>query len=93
MLRLIDLYRVIGRRLVCRLLEAKFIVPTARDGRGNPLFDAQSLHRTLGALARAVGLIEPRTYQPGNGPRQRGSKKNDEIVVDVERALAQLAEE
>ena len=88
MIRLIDLYRVVGRRLVCRLLEAKYIVPTAHDALGHPLFDAQSLHRSLGALARGIGLIEPRAYRSGNG-----SKKNDEIELDVQRVLAQLDED
>jgi hypothetical protein len=91
-IRLLDLKLVLGRRLVCRLLQAGLIVPIAHDARGHPLFDAVALHRTLGALARATALIEPRVYQPGNGARQRGSKKNDEIEIDVERALAQLDE-
>ena len=90
MIRLVDLKHVLERRLVSRLLHAGLIVPVARDTRGHPLFDAQSLHRTLGALTRAVGLIEPRAYRPGNSARR---KKNDEIVLDLQGAFAQLDEE
>ena len=75
MIRLTDLYNVLGRRLACRLLEAKYIVPTARDARGHPLFDAVALHRTLGAVAPSVGLVEPRTYRSGNEARSDNKKK------------------
>ena len=87
MIRLAELKLVLGRRLAVRLLQAQLVVPSGRDARGQPLFDAQSLHRTLGRLARAVGLIEARTYQPGNG-RGRGSEKDQ---LDAEEALAELA--
>jgi hypothetical protein len=91
-IRLVELKHVLGRRLVCRLLQAKLIVPAAHDARGHPLFDAQSLHRTLGALARSVGLVEPRAYRPGNDAT-RDSKKDelDLIVIDAEE-LARLLE-
>jgi hypothetical protein len=36
-IRLVELKHVLGRRLVCRLLQAKLIVPTAHDARGHPL--------------------------------------------------------
>jgi hypothetical protein len=91
-IRLLDLKLVLGRRLVVRLLRAKLITPAAHDSRGNPLFDPESLHRELGRLARAVGLIEPRTYRPGNGAT-RDSKKDElaSIVIDAEE-LARLLE-
>jgi hypothetical protein len=87
-IRPVELKHILGRRLVRRLLEAKLIVPSAHDARGHPLFDAESLHRTLGALARGVGLVEPRDYQPGNGAR-RGSKKDelDELLSNLARSL------
>jgi hypothetical protein len=88
-IRLLDLKLVLGRRLVDRLLQARLIVPKAHDARGHPLFDAVALHRTLGALARGIGLIEARVYQPGNGAR--GDSKKDELVIDAE-TLAQLLE-
>ena len=72
--------------MACRLLEKKYIVPIAHDARGHPLFDAQTLHRSLGRLARGIGIIEPRAYRSGNS-----SKKNDEIVID-EAELARLLE-
>jgi hypothetical protein len=91
-IRLVELKHVLGRRLVHRLLQARLIVPNAHDARGHPLFDAQSLHRTLGALARAVGLIEPRTYRPGNGAIRDGKKDElESIVIDAEE-LARLLE-
>lgn len=92
MIRLVELKHILGRRLLHRLLQAELIVPTARDARGHPLFHAQTLHRTLGALARAVGLIEPRTYRPGNGAT-RDSKRDelDSTVIDAEE-LARLLE-
>jgi hypothetical protein len=79
---LVELKHVLGRRLVDRLLQAKLIVPIARDGYGNPLFAPEPLHRTLGALSRAIGLIEPRAYRPGNDAT-RDSKK-DELLIDAE---------
>jgi len=84
--RLLDLKLVLGRRLVDRLLQANVIVPIARDGYGNPLFAPEPLHRTL---ARAVGLVEPRTYRPGNDAT-RDSKK-DELAIDAQ-TLARLLE-
>jgi hypothetical protein len=87
--RLLDLKLVLGRRLVCRLLQAKLIVPAAHDARGHPLFDAVALHRTLGALSRAVGLVEPRTYRPGKDATR--DSKRDELVIDAE-TLARLLE-
>ena len=89
MIRLLDLKLVLGRRLVCRLLQAKLIAPAAHDARGNSLFAQEPLHRTLGALARAVGLIEPRPYQPGNGAR-RGSNKDELDSIDAETLLRLL---
>ena len=92
MIRLVELKHVLGRRLVDRLLQAKLIVPVARDARGNPLFAQEHLHRTLGTLARAVGLIEPRTYRPGNGAIRDGKKDElESIVIDAEE-LARLLE-
>jgi hypothetical protein len=89
-IRLTDLYNVLGRRLACRLLEAKYIVPTARDARGHPLFDAQTLHRSLGALARGIGLIEARTHPPGK--RATCAKDElDSLLIDAEQ-LARLLE-
>ena len=90
MIRLIDLYRVVGRRLVCRLLAAKYIVPIAHDARGHPLFDAQSVHRTLGALARGIGLIEARTHPPGKRAT-RAKDELDSLLIDAE-TLARLLE-
>ena len=76
--------------MVCRLLKAKYIVPAAHDAHGHPLFDAQSLHRTLGRIARVVGLVEPKTYRPGNDAT-RGNEQHalDSIVIDAEE-LARL---
>ena len=80
---------VLGKYTTLILLDAGYIIPAGKDARGHPVFEARSLHHSLSRLARAVGLIEPR----GNGARQRGSKKNDDIELDVERAVAQLIEE
>jgi hypothetical protein len=84
---------VLGKYTTRILLDAGHIIPAGKDSRGHPVFEARSLHHSLSRLARATALIEPRTYQPGSGARQRGSKKNAELMLDVERALAQLAEE
>ena len=90
MIQLNDLYRVVGRRLVYRLLEAKYIVPTAHDAHGHPLFDAQTLHRSLGALARGIGLIEARTHPPGKRAT-RAKDELDSLLIDAEQ-LARLLE-
>ena len=88
MIRLAEIKAVLGRRLVHRLRQAKLIVPAARDAGAHPLFDAQSLHHTLGALSRADGLVEPRAYQPGNGARRGGKKDEiDELLADLARLL------
>jgi hypothetical protein len=89
-IRLLDLKLVLGRRLVNRLLQAKLIVPIAHDARGNPVFDAVALHRTLERLERAVGLIETRPYRPGNGTR-RGNEEDELESIDAE-TLARLLE-
>ena len=79
---------VLGKYTTRILLDAGQIVPAGKDARGHPLFEARALHHSLSRLARASSLIEPRVYQP-----RHNSKKNDGIELDVERALAQLAEE
>jgi hypothetical protein len=89
-IRLIELKHVLGKYTTRILLDTRAIVPAAKDSRGNPLFEARSLHHALSRLARATALIPPRTYQPGNGARP---KKNAELELDLARALAQLTEE
>jgi hypothetical protein len=79
---------VLGKYTTRILLDAGQIVPACKDARGHPLFEARALHHSLSRLALASELIEPRTYQP-----RHNSKKNDEIELNAERALAQLAEE
>ncbi|PWT86155.1 MAG: hypothetical protein C5B58_01925 [Acidobacteria bacterium] len=76
---------VLGKYTTRILLDSRVITPAGKDTRANPVFEARSLHHWLSRLARASGMVEPRVYQPGNGARR---KKNAEIVLDIERALA-----
>ena len=63
MIRLIDLYRVIGRRLTRKLLQAKWIVPV-QNGPGGTTFEAEKVHRALGRLTREGYTLLPRALFP-----------------------------
>jgi len=58
MIRLIDLNRVVGRRLTRKLLQAGWIVPV-QSGPGGTTFEAEKVHRALGRLTREGYTLLP----------------------------------
>jgi hypothetical protein len=92
-IRLIDLYRVVGRRLTRKLIEARWIVP-AQNGASGLAFELEEVLRALGRLTREGYTLLPRPiFLP---TERRAAGKNapslENILLDEEE-LARLAEE
>ena len=86
-IRLIDLYRVVGRRLTRKLLEAKWIVPVRSATRGL-VFEPRDVHLALRRLQREGAALGPR-YLP-SPPRPKKPLLVDESALAD--ALARLSE-
>jgi len=94
MVRLADLYRIVGRRLTEKLLAAGWIAPEPRfDSRG-VVFDSQKVHRTLSRLCREgyTLLLRSQFSSTGAEERRQNPRSLEEIVLDEE-ALARLSEQ
>jgi hypothetical protein len=93
MVRLIDLYRIVGRRLTRKLIEAKWIVPIQSGNERMSAFDSEQVHRALGWLTREGHTLLPRSPFPPTGAeeRRRNPRSLEEIVLDDEE-LARLSE-
>jgi hypothetical protein len=68
MIRLIDLYRIVGKRLTKKLLEARWIVPASGASSRGVVFEAEKVHRSLSRLSREGYLLEPRMTSMGSIP-------------------------
>jgi hypothetical protein len=93
-IRLIDLYRIVGRRLTEKLIQARWIVPV-QNGPGGTVFEAEQVHRVLGTRLPREGwtllpnsIIPPTSAQEYKEERERATSL-DELVLDAEE-LAQL---
>jgi hypothetical protein len=92
MIRLNDLYRIVGRRPTQKLIRAGWIVPV-QSGPGGTTFEAEKVHRALGRLTREGYTLLPRALFP---PTKREEARKDapslkDIVLDEE-AIARLLE-
>lgn len=92
MIQLIELYRVVGRRLTQKLIEARWIVHV-RSGPGGILFDAEKVHRALGRLVREGYTLLPRSpfSRAEREAARRDAPSLEEIVLD-EAELARLSD-
>jgi hypothetical protein len=75
-IQLIDLYRVVGRRLTRKLLQAGWIVP--ENGASGAVFDAQKVHRALGRLSREGYTLRPRVIVP---PSESKAAREDGLAL------------
>ena len=95
MIQLIDLYRVVGRRLTRKLIEARWIVPV-QNGPGGTVFDPEQVHRVLGTrLPREGYTLLPNSIIPPTGIQERKAEGEkaplEDIVLDAEE-IARLLE-
>ena len=81
MLRRSDLRRVLGRRLLQKLLAAGWIEPERGDA-GVSVFDAIKVHRALGKLAREGASLSPRYLLRDLAPKK--ARAIEEIRLDLE---------
>ena len=91
MIRQIDLYRVVGRRLTRKLLQAGWRVPVQNEPAGGTVFDAEKVHRALGRLTRDGYTLLPRAIVSTSEPKEarKAAPSLEEIVLD-ETELARL---
>jgi hypothetical protein len=90
MIRLIDLYRVVGRRLTQKLIVAGWLVPIRSGSRG-VVFEPANVHAALSRLARGEDALAPRLAPTTNGsePERRKILALEEISLS-EDELARL---
>jgi len=92
MIRLIDLYRVVGQRLTRKLIEACWIVPV-QNGGSVTVFEPEKVHRALGRLTREGYTLLPQAlFQPTEHEEARKDAPSLEDIVLHEEELARLLE-
>jgi hypothetical protein len=77
LIKLIDLYRVAGKHLTRKLIDARWLVPERNSNGRGVVFEAQKVHRALGRLVREglalAPLWQPLSNEPEQSKRKRGS--------------------